>query len=128
MRTLVVVGLAASPTSTGAIPASRHALASVAAASSWPVTATSVARPPSAVDVVRHVGRAADAMAFVIEHHDRDRRLGRDARDAAGDELVEHRVADDEHVGASEAGGDRPRALRRERRQHRPGEPPRTAA
>ena len=46
---VVVVGLAESPISTGAMPASRHALASVAAASSWPDTATRVARPPSAV-------------------------------------------------------------------------------
>ena len=32
------------------------------------------------------------------------RRFGRDARDASGDELVEHGVADDEHVGARHAG------------------------
>src|SRR5687767_11349337 len=48
MRTLVVVGRLASPTSDGAIPASRQACASVAAPSSWPVTATTDAWPPSA--------------------------------------------------------------------------------
>ena len=39
--------------------------------------------PAERRDVVRHVGRAADAMGLVIERHDRDGRLRRDARDAA---------------------------------------------
>src|SRR5687767_15611844 len=49
MRTLVVVGRPESPMNAGAMLASRHAWASVVDASSWPVTATSVAMPPSAV-------------------------------------------------------------------------------
>ena len=119
MRTLVVVGLAASPMSTGAMPASRHALRQrrrrlVLAGHRDQRGAAAERR-----DVVRDVGGAADPMAFMVEHHDRHRRFRRDARDASRDELVEHRVADDEDVGAAEAGGDRPRPVRRERGQHR---------
>ena len=79
-------------------------------------------------DVVSDVGRAADPMTFVIEHHDRHRGFWRDARHAARDELVEHGVAHHEHVGACHAGHEGSRPLRRERRQHRPGVPLRTAA
>ncbi len=111
-----------SPTNDGAIPASRHAWASVAAASSRPVTATSVACAAERHDVARHVGGAADAVHVVVEGDDRDRRLRRDARHAADDELVDHRVADDEDVDAAGAREDLARAIRREGwQQHRRG-------
>ena len=47
-------------------------------------------------DVVRDVGRAAQPQVLRLEANDRDRRLGRDARDAPDDEAIEHDVADDE--------------------------------
>ena len=119
---------AASPTSAGAMPASRHALRQrrgrIVMARDGDERGASAERR----DVVRHVGGAADPMAFVIEHDDRHRRFRRDAGHASRDELVEHGVADDEHVGARQAAGDRPRPVRRERRQHRQGAPPQTAA
>jgi hypothetical protein len=58
------------------MPASRHAMASIVAVSSLPVTATSVAWPPSADDVVGDVGGAADAVALVVEGDHRHRRFG----------------------------------------------------
>ena len=101
MRTFVVVGRARGRRrTTGAMPASRHACASVAAASSCPVTADERRLAAERRDVVRDVGGAADAIRLVIEGDDRHRRFGRDARHAADDERVEHRVADDEDVRA----------------------------
>ena len=81
-------------------------------------------------DVVRDVGRAAHPEHLVIERDDRHRRLGRDAGDAADDELVEHGVADDEDAGAARGAGDPPRPIRRDGRQQHDGRgvPPRTAA
>ncbi len=51
--------------------------------------------------VARHVGRAAghEALAFEIQH--RHRRFRRNARHAAPDEMVEHRVADHQDAGAA---------------------------
>src|SRR5262249_24391521 len=52
-------------------------------------------------DVVRHVGRAAQAEALVIELDDGHGRFGRDALDAPDDEMIEHQIADDEHSPAA---------------------------
>ena len=46
--------------------------------------------------VVRDVGGAAQPVSLVIELHDRHRRFGGDAFDAADHEMIEHHVADDE--------------------------------
>ena len=54
-------------------------------------------------DVVRHVGRAAQAELVAVEPDDRHRRLGRNAIDAADQEVVEHDVADDGDAAAGEA-------------------------
>ena len=45
---------------------------------------------------MRHVRRAAQAIALVIELHDGHRRFRRDAIDPADDEMIEHQVADDQ--------------------------------
>ena len=103
MRVFVVVGRTGSPTNDGAMPASRQASVSVAAASSRPVTATSVDLAAERDDIVRDVGGAAHAVHVVIERDDRDRGFRRNARHAADDELVDHGVADDEDVHAAHA-------------------------
>ena len=72
---------------------------------------------------------AADAVRLVIERDDRHGRFRRDARDAAHDERVEHRVADDEDLDAREGEDELSRAIRRERwKLHDRRVPPRTAA
>jgi len=65
-------------------------------------------------DVACHVRGAADPVHVVVECHDRNRRLRRDACHATDDELVDHGVADDEDVHAAHARDDLARALRRE--------------
>ena len=121
MRTLVVVGRLASPTSDGAMPASRHAWASVARRVVHAGDGDERRLSAERRDVVRHVGRAAHPQHLVIEGDDRHRRLGRDARDAADDELVEHGVADDEDAGAAGRRRDPARAVRRDGwQQHGP--------
>ena len=80
-------------------------------------------------DVVGDVGGAADAVRLMIERDDGHRRFRRDARHAADDERVEHRVADDEHMRAVEGGNEAGCPLSRERKQfHYRRAPPRTAA
>ena len=65
-------------------------------------------------DVVRDVGRPADPEHLVIEGDDRHRRLWRNPRHAADDELVEHGVADHEDMSAARGAGDPPRPFRRD--------------
>ena len=47
-------------------------------------------------DVARHIAGAADLDLAVAHYEHRRRRLGRDARDIAVDEIVEHEIADAE--------------------------------
>ena len=78
-------------------------------------------------DIARDVGRAAHAIHVVVERDDRDGCFRRNACHAADDELVDHRVADDEDVDPAHARDDLARALRREwRQQHRRDEMRRT--
>ena len=78
--------------------------------------------PAQRHDVARHVGGPADPVHVVVEGDDRDRRLGGNARHAADDEFVDHRIADDEDVDAARPRQDFARALRREGwQQHRRG-------
>jgi hypothetical protein len=79
-------------------------------------------------DIVGHVTSAADAMALVIEDDDRDRRFWRETRNSPRDERIQHRVADDEHVGSDETGYEGPCSFRCDRRQHQSGAQPRMAA
>ena len=48
-------------------------------------------------DVARHIAGAADLDRIVLDRQHRRRRLGRNARDLAIDEVVEHDVADAQH-------------------------------
>ena len=58
---------------------------------------------PERRDVVRHVRRAAEGVALVIELHHRDRRFGRNPLHASDDEMIEHQIPDDEYDPAGEA-------------------------
>ena len=73
--------------------------------------------PAEGSDVVGHIGGAADSLGLMFERHHRYRRFGRDAGDTAGDEAIDHRVADDENVSAREPAGDGARPVRRDGRQ-----------
>ena len=64
--------------------------------------------------VGEHVGRAAEVDSLAAYVHDGDGRLGRDARDVAPDELVEHHVAEDDHVAQAHRRDDLGRALCRQ--------------
>ena len=48
-------------------------------------------------DVARHIAGAADLDRVALDRQHRRRRLGRNARDLAIDEVVEHHVADAQH-------------------------------
>ena len=48
-------------------------------------------------DIARHIAGAADLDRAVPDREHRRRRLGRNARDFAIDEIVEHEIADAEH-------------------------------
>src|SRR5438128_5982281 len=66
---------------------------------------------------MRDVGRAAESRIFGLEVHDRHRRLGRNPRDMANDESVDHDVADDQHAASAEPGHEIAGAPRVQRRQ-----------
>ena len=62
------------------------------------------------VHVVGHVAGATQVEALMGDLDHRDRRLGRDARDAAPEELVQHHVTHDQDAAAAEAPDQAPRA------------------
>ena len=63
--------------------------------------------------IARDVGRAAGHEAFAFEIHDGHRRLRRNARHAAPDEMVKHHVTDDQDAGFTRGGQQFPDALNR---------------
>ena len=67
-----------------------------AAGSSSPITPSELDAAAERGDVVRDVGGAAEAVLLLLEADHRDRRFGRNALDAADDEVIEHHVADDQ--------------------------------
>ena len=76
-------------------------------AASRPTTPASAAAPPSERTLRGHVAGAAQVEALRPSPDDRHRGLGRDARDPAPEELVEHHVAEDEHALAAHRGDER---------------------
>ena len=75
----------------------RARASSARPASSSPTTPTKDAARAERGNVARHVAGAADDQLAAGHRKDRRRRLRRDARDLAVDELVEHQVADADH-------------------------------
>ena len=71
--------------------------ASARPASSSPTTPTKMQARAERDQVARHVAGAADHQVGALDRDHRGRRLRRDARDVAIDELVEHQIADAEH-------------------------------
>ena len=61
---------------------------------SLPTPPTNVTARAERAQVVGDVARAAERERVIVHRDDRHRRLGRDARDAAPDPLVDHHVAD----------------------------------
>ena len=54
--------------------------------------------------IAGHVGRAAGHEILALKIHHRHGRLRRNARDTAPDELVQHHIADDQHVAPARKG------------------------
>ena len=85
-------------------------------------------------DVVRDVGGSSQAVLLLLEADHRDRRFGRNALDAADDEVIEHHVADDQDRASGRRIDQRRQVSRRggHRQQARwpswPSAPPRKGA
>ena len=99
MRVLTVVGRpAGDSTSREPTPAPASASRTCAPPASSPTVATSVAPPPSERTFAATLPAPPRWKLWRVTSTTGNGSLGRDARDAAPEELVEHHVADDEHA------------------------------